>query len=133
MRIACIILAILGALASAALGIKWRKDLSDVDATRKALAQMAEAANATEAKSKLAELDKLGTAAIMLLVAGALGIAGAVVVKKGMGPAAAGLLALGVVLPLIYSSKTLLPTSLLGIAAVLALLSGGGSKSGKAV
>ena len=124
MRIATIVLAILGAIFSVALGLKWRGDYNDGKAIVDASAVIASAAGAAgnETMANAALFEKLGTAAILLIVAGALGVVAAGLVAKRKELPAAGLLFVAVIAPLIYSGKTLLTTSLLAIAAILAFL-----------
>lgn len=114
MRIAALVLGVLGALLSGMLGIKWLGDASDAKAA-------IEAAKSLGANT--AELDAIVRAGYGLVASLVLGIAGGVLALKGKGKAAAGALAAGVLLPAVFSMKTLLTTIFLGIAALLAFFS----------
>jgi hypothetical protein len=103
-----------GAILSGMLGIKW---LGDASQARAAI----EAARSLGVST--AELEALVRAAYGLLASLALGIAGGVLALKGKGKPAAGLLAAGLLLPAIFSMKTLLTTFFLGVAALLAFFS----------
>jgi hypothetical protein len=112
MRIAALVLGILGALLSGLLGLKWLGDASQAQAA---------IASARSLGMDMSELDVLVRAAYGLLAALALGIAGGVLALKGNGKVAAGALAAGVLLPALFSLKTLLTTIFLGMAALFAL------------
>ena len=112
MRITALVLGVLGALLSGMLGLKW---LGDAGQARAAI----EAARSLGVDT--AELDTLVRAAYGLLAALALGLAGGVLALKGNGKAAAGALAAGVLLPAVFSLKTLITTFFLGMAALFAL------------
>lgn len=112
MRIAVLILAILGTLAGAALGIKWLGDANEYKSTLEAVQKMG---------VDTGEVQTLIRAAYALLGGAVLGIAGAVVAMMRKGKLAAVLLAIAVVVPAVLSPKTLIATFLVAIAAILAI------------
>lgn len=117
--LATLILCVLGALTSAGLGAVWLGDA----------AEMKESIEQLRAMGMASEIDTVIRGAYALLAAAALGIAGAVLNAKGKSKVAAGLLLLAVVLPLIFTPKSLLGTFLLGIAALLSFKRARGSSS----
>jgi len=112
MRIATLVLAILGGLISAALAIKWLSDASDL----KSSIELARAAGIA------GEINSIIHAAYGLLVAAALGLTGGILTMKGKGKIAAVLFAVAIVIPAVFTGKTLVGTFLFVIAAVLALV-----------
>ena len=124
MRITILILAILGAVCSLLLGMKWSGDLSDHKVElEQARASFESGAGGQAGTDLVKELDKAGTTSKMLMVAAALAIGGAVLVMKNMALPAAAILAVAGILPVIVTPKTLLTTAFILIAAVLAFLS----------
>lgn len=109
------------------LGLKWSKDYSDnkeMFATAKSLAEsLPEGPAKDEVMAPIKKAESAITASRMLLVAAGLGIAGAVLLLRKMTVPAAGALAVGGILPVIFSTSTLLTTTFLLIAAVLAFIS----------
>jgi hypothetical protein len=112
MRIVALLLGITGALLSGLLGVKWLSDAADARAA-------IEAARALGADTT--ELDSVVRAAYGLLGSVVLGVVGGVLALLRKGKAAAGLLALGVLVPAAFSLKTLLTTFFLGMGALFAL------------
>lgn len=114
MRIAAMVFAVLGAVLSGLLGMKWLGDANNAQAALEAARSLG---------VDTAPMDTIVRAAYALLGSLALGIAGCVLVFKRQGKPAAGALAAGVVLPALFAMNTLLTTSFLGIGAVFALFS----------
>lgn len=117
MKVAVLVLAILGALASLALGAKWIGDYND---NQQMIEQMqALASQSEQGRAALAELSSVRTAGYLLIVMGLASFAGLAILGKRP-QVAAGIFGLAVVLPAIFTMKTLLATFFLLIAAVLA-------------
>lgn len=109
MRIASFILAILGGLAAAALGMTWLSDAADLQNDP----QLAAAAG-----------DSLGgivTAGYLLMVALGLGIAGGVLALLRRGRIAAAVLVVSAIAPAVFEPKSLVFSFLLIVAGLLAL------------
>ncbi len=118
MKIAVIVLAILGALASGFLGISWLNSLS-------ALGGMSELERATAHAMAAAQgqsLDKMGTAAIILVIGAFVGLVGAFLVMKSKYQLAAALLLGAGLLPVLFQSKAVVFTAMLIAAGGLAFL-----------
>ena len=113
MRIAVLILAIIGALASAALGMKWISDTNKFKETLDLAQKMG---------VDMSEMDRLLKAAYALLAGSALAIVGGVLAMMRKGKIAAPVLGLAVLVPAVLTPKTLLATFFLAIAAGLSLL-----------
>lgn len=112
LRISIIVLALLGALASGALGIKWISDANESAAQIETLEAMG---------MDTSELNQILTGAYMLLGSMVLGIAGAVAAfRRKMVPTSALLLLAGVA-PALFTAKVLIFTWLLILAGLLAL------------
>lgn len=114
MRIATLVLAILGGLAAIMLGAIW---LSDAAQQRETLEVLRSAGIST------AEIDGIVRTAYILIVGGLIGIVAGVLAFRGKSKVAAGILAIVVVIPAVLMPKTLVFTFLLAIAALLAFLS----------
>lgn len=118
MKTAVIVLAILGALASGFLGINWLNNLS-------ALGGMSELERATAHAMAAAQgqsLDKMGTAAIILVIGAFVGLVGAFLVMKNKYQLA-GVLLLGAgILPVLFQGKAVVFTALLIVTGGLAFL-----------
>lgn len=116
MRMAILILALIGALASLALGMKWVGDYND---NQQLIVQLESLAGQSEqGRAALSELAAVRTAGYLLMAMGLAAVGGVVVAKK-QPRVAAGIFGLAVVLPAIFTMKTLLATFFLLIAAVL--------------
>ena len=111
MRIAALVLGVLGGLAAAMLSIKWLGDAAQAKESIEAVRAMG---------GSMGELDSLVRAAYCLLGSFVLGIAGGVFSLKGKGKLASALLLAGAVVPAIFAAQTLIATFFLVIAAPLA-------------
>jgi hypothetical protein len=111
MRIAVLVLGILGGIAAAFLGASW---LSDYEDSR----ELIEAAQALGADAS--GLQSLVIAAYFLLSGLATGIAGGVLAFKHRGRVAAGLMLVSVVGAAIFAPKSLVFSCILALAAVFA-------------
>jgi hypothetical protein len=109
MRIAAFILAILGGLAAAALGMTWLSDAAELEGQ----IELAQAAGVS--------LDGIVTAGYLLILALALGIGGGVLALMRKGKVAAGLLIGAAVAPAIFEPKSLVFSFLLIVAGLLAV------------
>jgi len=113
MRIAGLILGILGGLAAALLGIKW---LSDAASMKELIGA------ARNIGVDTAEIDKLITSAYFLLASGMLGIVGGVLAFKRKGKIAASLMLAGVVAPALFAPRSLVFTWLLLVGCMISFL-----------
>ena len=113
MRVASMVLGILGGLAAALLAIKWLGDAS----AAKALVE-----SAGSLGIDTSEFDGLVRAAYCMLGSLALGVAGGVMALKNKGKVGGALMAVGVVLPAIFAPQSLIATFLLAIGAILAFI-----------
>ncbi len=109
MRIAAFILAILGGLAAAALGMTWLSDAAEL----KEQIAVAEAAGVS--------VGSIVTAGWLLVLALGLGIAGGVLSLMRKGRIAAPVLIVAAVAPAVFEPKSLVFSFLLIIAGLLAL------------
>src|SRR5262249_34033332 len=113
MRIAAIILGILGGLLAAMLGVRWLGDASDMRQTIDAM---------RAAGADTSSIDSLVRGGYCLLLALGLGIAGAVLTIKNNGKLAGVLMIVGAVLPVVFAgAKVLVFTSLLLLGGIFAL------------
>jgi len=110
MRIAGLILGILGGLAAGLLGMKWLSDANQ-------LKELADFVRQTGGDT--GDLDKLVTAAYVLIGAMVLGIVGGVLAFMGKGKIAAVLMLVAGILPAIFEPKALVFTFILLIGAVV--------------
>lgn len=118
MKIAVIVLAILGALASGFLGINWLNNLS-------ALGGMSELERATAHAMAAAQgqsLDKMGTAAIILVIGALASLVGAFLAMKNKFSLAGGLLLGAGILPVLFQGKAVVFTAVLIVAGALAFV-----------
>ena len=113
MRIAGLILGILGGLAAGFLGMKWLSDANDMK-------EMVGAAR--NLGIDMSELDKTVTAAYILLGSAVLGIVGGVMAFKGKGKIAAILMLIGALAPVILAPKALVFTCILLIGGIVSFL-----------
>ena len=104
MRMAGLILGILGGLAAGFLGMKWLSDANQM----KELTDLIRTAGIDTS-----ELDKTITAAYLLIGSLVLGIVGGVLAFKGKGVIAAVLMLIGAILPAVFAPKALVFTCIL--------------------
>ncbi len=119
MRVAVLILAILGSLSAGFLGYRWKTDADTVMPTIEAVRALA--ADDPTAQAKIQEVDRLVIATWCLLGAVGVGLVAGFVGFYGQGLIAAALLAAAVIVPAIFEPRTLVFTSPLALAAILAL------------
>jgi hypothetical protein len=123
MRIAVLILAILGSLGSGGVGVLWlwhtARDSQGVELGR----MLVEQAGVTDSamRKELAEYDRRAKTFGFLLAGFALGLVGGVLAMLGRGKSAAALLLTAVIGPAVLHPVVLIFTFLLAIAGVLAL------------
>jgi hypothetical protein len=110
MRILGLILGILGGLLAGCLGWKWLDDANHM----KAMIDVARSAGVS-----MADLDKIITAAYMLIGAMGAGIIGGILAMMGKGKIAALLMLAGVIVPAIWAPKSLVFTFLLAIGGIV--------------
>lgn len=118
MKTTVIVLAILGSLASGFLGINWINSLS-------ALGGMSELERATAHSMAAAQgqsLDKMGTAALILVIGALVGLVGAFLAMKNKFSLAGGLLVGAGILPVLFQGKAVVFTALLIVAGALAFV-----------
>ncbi len=113
MRIAALILGILGALASGFLGSRW---LSDYNENKELLAAAAKMGADT------GDLDKVVMGAYILLVAAAVSLVGGIMTLKGKGKIFGPLMILLALSPVAFKPEALIFTSLTLIGGILAFL-----------
>lgn len=104
MRMLGLILGILGGVLAGFLGMKW---LGDADSMK------GQIAIARSAGVNMADLDKMVTAAYMLIGAMGAGIVGGILAMMGKGKIAALLMLAGAILPAIWVPKALIFTCIL--------------------
>jgi hypothetical protein len=112
MRVAALILGILGGLLAGFLGLKWMGDMSKVSEMDRMLAQ---------AMGRGEELKSLGTAASLLVVGCFAGVAGGILAFKDKLALGGGLMLAAGVVPLFYASQAVVFTALLIIGGLVAL------------
>lgn len=117
MRIAALILGILGGLASGALGMTW---ISDYNKSKELIESM-KAMGA--AGAELGALDGMVTAAYIMLAGLVIGIVGGILALKGKGKIGGPLMIIFAILPAFFAGKALIFTFLLLIGGVLAVIS----------
>lgn len=117
MRIAVLILAILGAIGAGILGVIWVSDYE----SGKDLVNLAGALGGEEAVD-VDEFHRLGIAAYMLLVAALLGVVGGILAFLGKGKIAGAIMLVGVAIPGFLAPMSLVFSGLLALAGVLAFL-----------
>ena len=122
MKIAVMVVAILGALAVGGLGTKWLVDFQKNQQTIAALTKMAGALGKRSAKvdSALKELEHTRTAAYLMIGAAAMALAVALCLGK-LGKLASLALWAGAAAPAALAPKSLVAGSLLIVAGLLAL------------
>jgi hypothetical protein len=119
MRIAALIVGLLGALITTGLGAKWVADYKDNRATIEKLTQVGGALGASGAEA-LAQLERMHKASYVMVVLGLFAIVASVLVLKKSKPSGAVLIAAAVV-PAIFAPSTLIFSFLLIIAGLLAI------------
>jgi hypothetical protein len=118
MNIAVIVLAGLGALASGFLGANWLSDLSELSGMNDLQRAMAHQMAAAQGQS----LDRMGTAAIILVIGAFVGLVSAFLVIKSKYQLAGALLLGAGILPVLFQPKAAVFTALLIVAGGLAFL-----------
>jgi hypothetical protein len=116
MKIAVVVLAILGALASGFLGMKWMGDLSALGNMSELERMAAQSIAAAQGQS----LNKMGAAAFILILGALAGFAGAFFTLKNKFALAGGLLLGAGVFPVLFQPQAVFFTSLLIIGGALA-------------
>lgn len=120
MKIAVMVIGILGALASFSLGAKWISDYSEYSDTITSLEKMSEKTGT--ASAELQKLKGLRNSGWSLMVLSVLSLAASVMISKLGGKITGGVLLLAVIVPAVFSAKSLIATFILAIAAILAFL-----------
>lgn len=118
MKKAVLVMAILGSLASGFLGISWINSLSALGGMNELERATAHAMAAAQGQS----LDKMGTAAFILVIGAFVGLASTFLVMKEKFSLAGGLLLGAGVLPVLFQGKALVFTALLVVAGALAFI-----------
>ena len=113
MRIAGLILGILGGLAAGLLGMKW---LSDANQQKELLDP------ARQVGVNMGDLDKIVTAAYILIGSMVAGIVGGVLAFMGKGKIAAILMLIAGILPAVFEPKALVFTFILLIGAAVSFM-----------
>ena len=121
MRIAGLILGILGGMAAAFLGIIWLRDYNTVKSTVDAAVELSRSAG-TEVPAEFAELKRLATAAYLLIAAGAVGLAGGVATMLGRGKIAGPLMIVAALAPVALAPKALVFGCILLVAGIICFL-----------
>ena len=115
MKATIVILGILGAFAAGGLGMKWLGDFGQLGELERFALQSQLAAQGDS-------LDGMITASFILLGAFFAGLAGAYMAVRNKFPLAGGLLLGAGILPVLFSGKTAIFTSLLIVAGVIAFV-----------
>jgi hypothetical protein len=110
MRVAGLILGILGGLVAGLLGMKWLGDASHMKTQIELIRSVG---------VSMAELDKLITAAYILIGSMVAGIVGGILAVMGKGKMAALLMLAGAIVPAIWAPKSLVFTCLLLIGGIV--------------
>jgi hypothetical protein len=110
MRIAGLILGILGGLAAGFLGMKWMGDANSLKGQIEVVRKMG---------VNMDELDKMATASYMLIGAMVAGILGGILAMMGKGRIAALLMLAGAILPAIWAPKSLVFTCILVLGGIV--------------
>ena len=113
MRKAGLILGILGGLAAGFLGMRW---LSDANSMKEMINTVRSIGVDTT------EIDKIITAAYLLLGSAVLGIIGGVMALKGKGKVAAVLMLVGAIAPVIFAPKALTFTCILLVGGIVSFM-----------
>ena len=119
MKVAALIVGLLGALITTGLGIKWMSDYQDNKATIESLAKMGGALGGAGGEA-MAQLESMHRASYAMVALGLLAIAASVMVFKKSKPSGAVLIAAAVI-PAVFAPSTLIFSFLLVIAGILAL------------
>jgi hypothetical protein len=124
MRIAVLILALLGAVTAGFLGYKWFSDSRspEVKAARDLAEALGQLPGAEDAKAKVAEHDRLVLASYFLMGAFVLGIAGGALAYTGKGVIAGIILLVAAGVPAVLAPKSLVFSCPLVVAGVLSFL-----------
>jgi hypothetical protein len=115
MRIAVLVLAVLGSMSAGFLGVKWVSDAGKYRDLIKTAEKLGVAPDAVR------QAGRLETAGYLLMLAAPVGLAGGAASMLGRKRVAAGLLIGAAVVPCLFAAKALLFTFLLLVAAGLAL------------
>lgn len=118
MRIAVIVLAVLGALASGFLGVNWLNTLSALNG----LSELERATAYQMAAAQGQSLDQMGIAAIVLVIGAFVGFVAAFLALKSKYQLAGALLLGAGILPVLFQGKAVVFTALLIVAGGLALV-----------
>jgi len=118
MRIAALIVGLLGSLLVTGLGAKW---LADFKANKALIEQFAGALGGAANNEALVQLERTHRAAYFMVILGILAIAASVFVLKKTKPSGAVMIAAAVI-PAMFAPSTLVFSFLLIIAGILALV-----------
>lgn len=118
MRFVALILGILGGLAAGALGLIWIRDYNSMRGLIESTTTLGQTVGA-DMTQQLADLQRLVTAAYILLGSLVLGIVGGILAMRGKGRLAALLMLIGAVAPAIFAPQALVFTCLLLIGALV--------------
>lgn len=122
MKIAALIIGILGSLAILGLGAKWVSDYNKYEKSIAAIEKMStELGGSEEIAASMSQVKKLHTAGMLMVVMGFLALIASVLVFK-MAKLSGIVMLAAVVIPAIFAPKSLVFSFLLIIAGVMALL-----------
>ncbi len=121
MKIAALILGIIGSLASFALGSKWYTDYNKYKETAESLTTAAGKLGNAEVSASMSEFNTIGHASYALLACGVIGLIASLLVFK-QSKMAAIILVLAAVVPAVFTAKALIATFILFVAGALAFL-----------
>lgn len=119
MKIAALIVGIIGSLASFGLGSKWYTDFEKNKELIESLTQAASSVDTAQATAGMVSLNDMKGATYALLICGIVGLVASLLVFK-QSKLAAITLVLAAIVPAFFSSMALVATFLLFIAGVLA-------------
>jgi len=124
MKIAILILGVLGAAITFFLGATWVGDWNDNQALIKSMGELGNQLGSSEMADKVAQLETIRNAGYLLVVGAVLGLIGALISFKKTKLAGI-LLLVGALVPGVLAPKALAMTSVQIIAGVLALIKAG--------
>ena len=120
-KIAIVVLGVLGAVITFALGVKWVSDYYANQDLIESMGNMSKQLGSTNVADKIAELKSIRNAAFLLIGGGVLGLVGALISFKKIKLAGI-LLLVGALVPVLLAPKALVLTSVQVVAGVMALM-----------
>ena len=120
-KIAILVLGVLGAVITFALGVTWVSDFYDNQDLIKSMGNLGKQLGSSNLADKIAELQSIRNAGFFLIGGGVLGLVGALISFK-KAKLAGILLLVGALVPALLAPKALVLTSVQVVAGVIALI-----------